>query len=112
MIKNKIKRWLGIDNIDAKTETHISILENRLKIKRNELQNIIGDTIIELCNNIEDGTSDIFDFNSKRNKFLQTVKDVACEGMDNKFNEYVNELNRSEEFLDKMIDRIKRKQLK
>lgn len=111
MLKNIIRNWLGINADKKNILDDIYMLNQNIDNKKLELRSVIGATIAELCDNCEDSDGWSL-FTTHRNKFRKCLDTLLAENINKEFNNYVGMLNNSEDFLNNVIDRINRKQLK
>lgn len=97
-IKNIIKNWLDIKEP-----------EKPKPIEKRELRKLVGEAFVEAFENRPD-FEDIFCFNpgSVRNLIHQAIKEYSVKGARVAAENQIQ----SEEFIDKIVERIKRKQLK
>lgn len=110
MIKNKIKRWLGIDEIEQKLFEPYPILK---------IRGLIGEAIETALNGYQDNTTDTstlyqnyFGENPHvRNKLLKTIYDTSVSTSTKIITETIEKRIYNEQFIDEIVQRIKNKQL-
>lgn len=109
-MKKYIKRWLGIERIESKNKDLDEQYRNLTDVVRAfkiDTRSLIGEAFKDVLNNNPDShwgwSSD-----GLNNKFIKVLNEASKEPAKKIAIDMVN----SEEFLDKIVDRILKKQLK